>query len=269
MPVGAKAQKEVEIIMRYGCVGKNLSHSDSARIHAYYGCPDYELIPCEEESFRKLMESRDFLGLNVTMPYKETVFSYLDEWDADAAETGAVNTIVRRGEKLIGFNTDVCGFSRLLLRTGVDCRGKKVLIAGSGGTSKTVAYTVKKAGALAAVRLSRTGKEACLTYEEGRTRYRDADILINTTPCGSYAEPNALPLSLDDFPSLTHVIDVVYYPRVTPLLAAARERSLSYAGGLYMLAAQAARASELFTGIQVPEEKIDEVFDLLEKDREN
>ncbi len=128
--------------MEYGLIGEHLPHSFSKIIHekigSYTGRPyPYELKELGPEEVGSFLEAADFKGINVTIPYKQTVIPYLDGISDQARQIGAVNTIVNRDGKLYGYNTDYYGMRDLLLRNSIDPSGKKVLILGTGGTSRT------------------------------------------------------------------------------------------------------------------------------------
>lgn len=139
------------IDLKYGLIGEKLGHSFSAEIHGRIGRYDrtesegydYCLAEISSGELDSFMRIRDFLGINVTIPYKQYVIPYLDEIDETAEKIGAVNTIVNRGGRLFGYNTDFGGMRSLIRKNNLELRGKKVLILGSGGTSKT-AYAVAR-----------------------------------------------------------------------------------------------------------------------------
>ena len=134
--------------MRCGLLGKKLGHSYSPQIHSYLADYTYDLFEKMPEELEGFLKQGDFTGLNVTMPYKKDVIPYLDELSDRAAELGAVNTIVRRKDgTLIGRNTDYFGFQSMLNRSGLQVKGKKVLVLGSGGASATAVAVLKKHGA--------------------------------------------------------------------------------------------------------------------------
>ena len=123
--------------MKYGCIAEKLSHSFSKEIHGLLFDYEYELKELRPDEVDEFLTKKDFLAINVTIPYKQTVIPYLDEIDETSKMIGAVNTIVNKGGKLFGYNTDFLGMKALIDRAGIKLAGKKVLIAGSGGTSKT------------------------------------------------------------------------------------------------------------------------------------
>lgn len=255
--------------MEYGLIGERLGHSFSREIHAAFGRYDYGLRELSPAELGPFLEARAFSGLNVTIPYKQAVIPYLDGLDENARAIGAVNTIVHRNAGLWGYNTDFGGMTAALRRAGIDLSGRKVLILGTGGTSRTALAVCRALGAGAIHRVSRTGREGAITYEAARTSHRDAEILINTTPLGMDPEPEGLPLDPGDFPALAGVFDCVYNPLRTRLVLAALDRGIPAAGGLYMLVQQAVLASGLFAGAPLPEQTAEAVYrDLLAK-REN
>ena len=125
--------------MDFGCIGEHLSHSFSKEIHALIGDYAYELKELSPEELPAFLKGCPFRGINVTIPYKQAVLPFLDETDETARAVGAVNTVVRRRDRLYGFNTDLDGLIRLIRRVGLDLWDRKVLICGTGGTSRTAA----------------------------------------------------------------------------------------------------------------------------------
>lgn len=257
------------MIMEYGCIGAHLPHSFSKEIHARIGDYSYVLKELTAQALPGFFEQHDFCGINVTIPYKEAVIPYLDAIDPSAAEVGAVNTIVNRNGKLFGYNTDVAGMERLIENNGLSLENKKVLILGTGGTSKTAVGVAKRAGAASVYKVSRSGKEGAVTYEEAYSVHTDAQVLINTTPCGMFPAPYDCPAELARFPRLEGVLDAVYNPLSTRLVLAARERGIPAAGGLYMLVAQAVAAYEIFFQTAAPDGLTDRIYSALFTEKQN
>ena len=255
--------------MEYGLIGEKLGHSFSREIHARLRGYDYELRELRPDEVEEFLAKREFRGINVTIPYKETVIPYLDEVDEAAREIGAVNTVVNRGGKLFGYNTDYTGMRELMLREGIDPAGKKVLVLGSGGTSKTAMTVAKSLGAETILRVSRTKRDNCITYEEARKIHSDARIIINATPVGMYPNGDACPIDIEAFPNLTGVVDAIYNPLRTKLVLAAKARGVTAAGGLYMLVGQAAAAAEHFTGEKGDPTDVERVYRELLSEKEN
>lgn len=233
--------------MDYGLIGERLPHSFSKEIHEKIADYDYSLKELSSSELEAFILSKNFKAINVTIPYKQAVIPFLDWISPEAEAIGAVNTVVNRDGALYGYNTDFGGMRALIERLGVELKYKKALILGTGGTSRTAAAVCERLGAKEIYRVSRSGKEGSLTYEEACDKHSDADVIINTTPCGMYPDVFGCPVDLGRFPSLSGVIDAVYNPLRTSLVLAAEERGIAAGSGLYMLVAQAVLASALFT----------------------
>ena len=255
--------------MKYGLIAQKLSHSFSKEIHGKLFDYPYELREIAPEELGEFMTRKEFCAINVTIPYKQDVIAFLDEISDTAARIGAVNTILNRGGKLIGDNTDFTGMVALIRKAGIILEGKKVLILGSGGTSKTAAAVAKYLNCAQVYRVSRSGRDGCITYEMAAAQHSDAQILINTTPCGMYPDIDRSPVNIADFQALEGVVDAVYNPLRTKLVSDALEKSIPAVGGLYMLVAQAVYAAEKFVDKSVPEEKLQAVFGEMMAQKQN
>lgn len=236
--------------MNCGLIGYPLGHSYSPQIHRALADYDYHRWPLKPEELEPFLARRDFAGINVTIPYKERVIPYLDQLSDTARAIGAVNTVVNRDGRLYGDNTDLAGMLALIRRMGLVLSGKKVLVLGTGGTSKTARAAASQLGAAEVYRVSRSGRDGAITYRQAEEEHRDAACIINTTPCGMYPDLGGCPVELDSFPRLEGVVDVIYNPLRSELVLGARQRGIPAEGGLYMLAAQAAYASALFRGCE-------------------
>ena len=254
---------------KYGCIGKKLTHSFSKEIHSRLADYEYELIELSEEDIKPFLYKRDFGAINVTIPYKETVIPYLDSVSDIAKRIGAVNTIVNKDGKLYGYNTDYYGMKALIEKVGIDLNGKRVLILGTGGTSKTAQVLSKDLGACEVLTVSRGKKENCITYEEAITNYSDAEVIINTTPSGMYPDCESKPIDISYFNALEGVIDVVYNPLCTNLVLDAKRKGIKAEGGLYMLVMQAVVAVQRFLDISISKSVADEVFASVLSSKEN
>ena len=255
--------------MEYGLIGEKLGHSFSKEIHGLIADYDYQLKELPREELDGFLKEKAFKGINVTIPYKRDVIPYLDEISPEARAIGAVNCIRNDNGRLIGHNTDYDGLKALILHTGVQVEGKKVLIAGTGGTSDTARAVCMNLGAAEIMQASRSGKNEALPYEEAEKVYSNVQVIINTTPCGMYPNIHQHMIRLDAYEKLEGVIDVVYNPLRTQLVYQALQRNKKAAGGLYMLVAQAVRASEFFRSIPADDRRIDIIFDKLREDKEN
>ena len=236
--------------MKYGLIGEKLGHSYSCQVHRALGNPDYELREIAPEALGDFLRARDFAGLNVTIPYKQAVIPYVDALTDTAREVGAVNTLYFDASgALWGDNTDVYGFCTML--EGIDVRGKKALVLGSGGTSHTACYALRALGAGDCIVVSRRG---AVNYENVYSLHADAEVIVNATPVGMFPNNGARPIDIRRFPRLCAVADVIYNPARTALLQDADALGIPRAGGLSMLVAQAARSVERFSGRALGEE---------------
>lgn len=246
--------------MKYGLIGEHLTHSYSCEIHAQIADYEYELHELRPDELGDFLKKREFCGINVTIPYKQTVMPYLDEISESAKRIGAVNTIVNRGGRLIGDNTDFPGMLALARHAGVDMKGKKVLILGTGGASKTAHALAEYMGCASVSYVSRSGRDGSISYDEAISSHADAQVIINATPAGMYPRQDGVPIDIFAFPQLCGVLDAVYNPLRTNLVLDARERGIAAEGGLYMLAAQAVYASAIFRDKPLDESLIDKAF---------
>lgn len=255
--------------MEYGCIGEQLSYSFSAQIHGRLQDYPYELKQIPREELDGFLRARDFKAINVTIPYKQAVIPYLHQVEDMAAAIGAVNTVVNRDGKLYGYNTDFGGMVGLIRHTGIDLAGKKVLILGTGGTSKTAQAVAQHLGAGEVWRVSRSPKPGAVTYQEALAQHRDAQVLINTTPRGTVGRQDGMPIDPTAFPGLCGVVDAVYNPLRTEFVLKARSMGVPAAGGLYMLVQQAVLASEIFLDTGYPEAVTGQVYAAIRADKEN
>ena len=230
--------------MRVGLIGDPLGHSFSPRLHAAFGTADYELHPIPAEALPAFFRERAFEGVNVTIPHKIAVIPLLDELHPSAEECGAVNTVVNRGGKLTGYNTDIFGMSFALAHAGISLSGRHVVILGSGGTSHTARALAKREGAASVTVVSRSGEVNYSNISE----LVETEIVINTTPVGMFPHADASPVDLTVFPRLRGVFDAVFNPLRTRLIEQAENLGVPVASGLLMLTAQAKAAGILFRG---------------------
>ncbi len=238
--------------MTYGLIGEHLPHSYSKEIHNKLAPYDYELVELTHEQLDEFMRKREFRAINVTIPYKQDVIPYLEAIDEHARMIGAVNTIVNRDGKLYGYNTDFYGMKTLIESIPLDLFDRKVLILGTGGTAKTALAVATAMGAREIVTVSRRTTEQTVSYEDACHHHTDAEILINTTPCGMFPYPDGneertgTPIDISHFPTLCGVVDAIYNPLRPNIVLDAHERGIPAEGGLLMLVAQAIRAVEIF-----------------------
>lgn len=234
----------------------------------------YELWETKPEKLTETVKSiRDAgkLGSNVTVPYKQDVLPLLNELNEIAADIGAVNTIVKRGNKLIGYNTDAEGFLRALESEGkFDPEGKRVTMIGAGGVARAIAFVLVRAEAISltlfdidrarAEKLAeslRGPKVSVLDSNKGSAYEEaiwEADLLVNCTPIGMKHSPTEgqSPIRAELISPKSFVYDVVYNPPKTALLEAAERAGARTLGGLPMLVYQGVAAFELWTERAAP-----------------
>lgn len=255
--------------MKYGCIGERLSHSFSREIHTALSDYEYELKEIPKNELSAFLEAKEFSAINVTIPYKEAVIPHLYSIDEAARSIGAVNTIVNKDGRLFGYNTDFYGMQELLKHAGVSVRGKKIAILGSGGTAKTARAVSTSLGAREVLTVSRVASDVAIDYKTLYECHTNTEVIINTTPVGMYPTPFDFSLDISRFDRLSGVIDAIYNPLRTGLILAAHERRIPAEGGLYMLVAQAVRASEIFLDTTYPEETTERVYEKILREKEN
>ena len=251
--------------MNCGLLGRTLGHSYSPQIHTYLGNYSYELCECEPDDIEGFLKSCPLAAMNVTMPYKKTVLPYCAKLTDAASRLGAVNTIVRQSDgSLIGHNTDYFGFLSTVRKTGLCMDGKKVLILGSGGASVTAATVLTELGASVII-VSRSGPNNYRNLND----HADAALIVNATPVGMYPNTNESPVSLDMFPRLEGVIDLIYNPSRTQLIQQAEARGIIAENGLWMLVAQAKESAEWFTNSHIDNDIIPYIYQKLTQTMQN
>lgn len=241
----------------FGLIGYPLGHSFSKKYFSEkFEREDiedarYELfpIPAIGDITEIIRQHPELCGLNVTIPYKESVIPFLDELDETAREVGAVNCIRTRQGRLTGFNTDVYGFEQSLRNAWNDSwpTGTQALILGTGGASKAVAYVLKKMG-IGCTFVSRKPEPGHLSYEDLKyLDWSDYRLVVNTTPLGTFPRTEEYPdVPFGEFSPRLLVFDLVYNPPQTVLLRRAMEQGALVRNGLEMLELQAEKAWEIW-----------------------
>lgn len=280
-----------------GLIGYPLKHSispyfqqaalDYYQLDIHYEA--WETGPDQLQDIVNDLRKHQNLGANVTVPYKEVVLPLLDGVDNLASSISAVNTIVKKDNKLLGFNTDAYGFIEALDKEGhFDPEGKRVVILGAGGVARAVGFTLvqrevatlaitdgifERARALAE-NLVRYIKEASANSKDlephvttfqwqtlsSAETLENCDLIVHCTPIGMKHSPQEgqSPLTLEVIPKGVLVYDMVYNPWLTPLLRLAQKAGANILGGLPMLVYQGAASFKLWTGKKAP---VDLMFD--------
>ncbi len=204
------------------------------------------------EEIDALLKAKDFTAMNVTIPYKEAVIPYCVQDEVSKA-IGSVNTVVNREGTLYAYNTDCLGFLYMATEAGITFTDKKVVVLGSGGTAKTAVYVARQERASEIVVVSRSGANISEVFGDVKTAdytqteaFKDALIIVNTTPLGMYPNVQSQAVDLDVFAKAEAVVDVVYNPLLTALTLQAKKKGLKYVNGLPMLVAQAYFAQRYF-----------------------
>jgi shikimate dehydrogenase len=238
---------------KFGLIGSTVSHSFSK---AYFdekffrdGLRDYhyDLYPLAkvEDMKRLLSDNPELVGLNVTIPYKESVIKLLDGIDQEAKNIGAVNVIKIKGGKLTGFNTDSAAFFETLEKWFPNEAGSHAIILGTGGSSKAVQEALQKLKIPFKV-VSRSKDKNLLTYEDLEKQpaiIANANLVINTTPLGMSPDTNHFaPIPYDVLTENHYVYDLIYNPARTMFLQKAEMRNAKIKNGLEMLHIQAEKA---------------------------
>lgn len=239
------------------------------KLDAWYQA--FEITPDQLRAVMRALTLLGFWGINVTIPYKEKVVPLLDEIDGEARAIGAVNTVVVREGRLYGYNTDAEGFRMAVEIDGrTDLPGARVLVVGAGGAARAVAFACLARGCRSLLIANRSGERARSLRRSLRTHFPAADIavvdsggadwarrvgaadvVVNTTPLGG--RPNdPLPVPRAALRRGQTVVDIVYRPRCTPLLTAAKAAGARTVDGLQMLLHQGERAFTLWTGRAAP-----------------
>lgn len=251
-------------MLRCGLLGERLTHSYSPQIHALLCDYEYKLYEKSADEVVDFIKNGEWDALNVTIPYKKIAAALCDELSDTAEKLKSVNTLVRKNGRLYGYNTDYFGFMSMVIKSGVDIKGKKALVLGSGGTSVTVCAVLRELGADVVV-ISRSGEN---NYDN-LYLHKDASLIVNATPVGMYPKNLVSPVNLSDFPDCAAVLDVIYNPLRTDLLMQAENAGIKYMNGLLMLCAQAKKSAELFTNTKINEGKIEYIEKQLTRDLGN
>lgn len=233
---------------KFGLIGKDIGYSFSKSYftnkfeseglpHTYQNFD----IECIDKFIDIIKDIKELKGLNVTIPYKETVIPFLDKLDKKAKEIGAVNTIkITEDGTLNGYNTDYYGFKKSL-EPYLKKNHKTALILGTGGVSKAVAYTLKKLG-IEYNYVSRTvSNTATYTYENITEEIiENHHIIINCTPLGTYPKTNVCaPIPYDAITESHLLYDLIYNPEETKFLTIGKLKGATICNGLEMLELQA------------------------------
>lgn len=268
-------------MIKAGLIGGRLSHSLSPQIHQEYWqqtgqCGQYLLLETPTEQLGQRLDelsTQGYAGVNVTIPHKTAVMAHLDALSPEAQAIGAVNTVHFSGGRRIGHNTDYFGLKSLLLRHSMGLEHKRVAILGAGGAARCALCLAKDEGASEILVVSRQPHKTDASLSAVDYAALEAldsiDVLINTTPVGMYPNTDGCPVSDAVIEKAAAVVDLIYNPERTILLQKAAALGKPYAGGLWMLCAQALKAEEIWTGQASGDALCAHIFNMLRKDKTN
>lgn len=240
--------------VRFGLVGKDISYSFSKE----YFTEKFTTLKLDNHSYenfdlpeigklQNIFKSKnDISGLNVTIPYKETVMQYLTELDPEAEKIGAVNTIKITKNGLKGYNTDVYGFQKSI-EPFINKHHTKAIILGTGGASKAVAYVLQKLG-LVYTFVSRKPKIGQYAYDDlDKVILDEHTVIVNCTPLGTHPNIDQKPDIPYSFLTSKHLLfDLIYNPEKTAFLLEGGNRGATISNGSKMLEFQAEKAWEIW-----------------------
>ncbi|CAG0940221.1 partial 3-dehydroquinate dehydratase / shikimate dehydrogenase, partial [Candidatus Brocadiaceae bacterium] len=273
-----RAQKQEKDTAIYGLIGNPVSHSISPVIHnTLFREMNFNSIyvPFKVDNvadFIREFRELDVKGYSVTIPHKESVLNHLDAIDPMAKKIGAVNTIVNKDGRLVGYNTDCRAAIQALedinqvSATGAKndrLKGRHVTLLGAGGAARAIAFGLQERGAQVTI-VNRNYERAqslardvgCLYREFDNLPEIKTDILINATPVGMFPSVNETPIDKNQLKPDMIVFDTIYNPLETKLLRDAKTQGCKILGGLPMFINQAAAQFELWTGVTPPPELI-------------
>jgi len=238
-------------VKRFGLIGKSLGHSFSKAFFTKYFANEgieatYDNV--ELMDINELNEVKSaYKGFNVTIPYKESIMPLLDEISEEAKNIGAVNTVVVKDDKCIGYNTDAYGFHQSI-KPFLTNKHERALILGTGGASKAIAYVLEGLG-VDVIYLSRNPKGSNeFSYAEVNENMLSAcKLIVNCTPVGTFPDVDKMPsFELAGIGSEHLVVDLIYNPEKTKLLSEAEKLGAAILNGESMLRMQALRSYEIW-----------------------
>ncbi|MGC9056418.1 MAG: shikimate dehydrogenase family protein [Candidatus Saccharicenans sp.] len=255
---------------QFGLIGQPVKHSFSPllfrEVSKYENLPlrylSWEIAPSYLEDFLNWLRSSCILGINVTLPFKERILSYLDEVDPTARSIGAVNVVKKIGQKLHGYNSDWYGFLEAIKR--LNFWPKKMLIFGGGGAARSVLYAAKMLGCQKATVVERSPSRRLslkkdfsfffnvqvIGWEESlvEKEIEEADLVVNATPLGLPGISDSFPLNFSVSGRGKLFFDLIYKFETTPFMKMGLEKGARCANGLDMLLFQALKSLEIWTG---------------------
>ncbi|MBQ7715609.1 MAG: hypothetical protein IJT70_07050 [Clostridia bacterium] len=250
---------------KYALIGNIPSPLFPQRLHGMLADYSYKYVETNKNGVRRILEDEGYDGFHITYPLKESAYHCIDNVSEAAEKIGCVNVAVRRDGVLFGDNTEYSDFMYLLTNNNIDISAKKVLILGSGSSSKAVKAALLDNGADEAVVVSRNGAENYSSLD----MHDDTAVIVNTTPVGMTPNYTSSPLSLRYFKNLEAVIDIVYDPFRTELMLQAEQYGIPAYGGIDMLLHQSKSVCEAFTGRRISDISVSRAGASLEAEIKN
>ena len=266
--------RKEESAKRFGLIGSHISYSMSKSLHERLfnisgQNATYDIIDIENIGDNIDMLRREYDGFNVTKPFKVAIMDYLDEVDEVARRIGSVNTVVNTNGVLKGYNTDIDGVLGTFDRDGVEIAGKRCLVIGYGGVSKTILAALSMRGASLINITGRDEKKMQRLVSEmslvdisvgmDKNVGNNYDIVINATTLGTDIN-HLTPIDVCLIPNIEYYFDLIYNPRTTKMMAILEENGIKATDGLYMLVLQAVKAQQYYLGVEYSKEEINRVF---------
>jgi shikimate dehydrogenase len=266
----------------YGVIGDPIAHSMSPAIHNdAFGKEEIDAVylafhvkPDGLGDAVKGMKAIGVRGFNITIPHKETIIPFLDEVDELARSIGAVNTVVYKDDRYIGYNTDGIGFIKALEEEiSGELTTKKTLIIGAGGAARAIYFTLVKEGVKQVDIANRTKERAehlisecpydkeskVLTIQEAEQQLAEYDLIIQTTSIGMSPNVDSAPLDVSNIKASAFVSDIVYTPLKTKILAEAERNGANVQNGVGMFVYQGVYAFQLWTGIMPDASRMEQI----------
>lgn len=248
-------------MQNFGIIGNPVKYSLSPVFHPMiydavgfsgsYG--RFLVLPEDVKNVPAAMKTLGIRGLNVTSPYKSDIMPYIDELSPEAAEIGAVNTVLLRDDgTTVGYNTDGYGFAESLLHAGIEIKGKSFAVMGISGAGRAVCWGLEKYGASNVTGVS-TKPEKGISYAELET-LTGMDVIVNCTTVGMSPDIDMSPVNPEVLANFKAAVDLIYSPAETQFLKDAGKSGLKTLNGLPMLVLQGIRSFKLWTGIEADRE---------------
>ncbi|MGB6127511.1 MAG: shikimate dehydrogenase [Psychrilyobacter sp.] len=262
---------------KYALIGEKLGHSYSPIIHnmifdKFKINGEYSLIEVPRNNIVevvKKLRSGKLLGINITIPYKTDIIEYLDEISVEAKEIGAVNTVISKGGKLIGYNTDYYGFKMIITKLKLEIKDKKNFICGAGGSARAVVKCLEDLGGENYL-VTRDIEKAKINFKTFKTlniisytelkSISEKNLIVNCTPCGMYPNIECSILDIEEKKEYKAGIDLIYNPEKTKFLKGFEIGS----NGLLMLVGQAIKAEKIWQEREVSETETLEIYEKME-----